>query len=53
MELKGFGLKATISLVFLSFLGSLVRPGAPLQLLAESRNLCGSGGRPEVKKGWN
>ena len=46
----GLGLRATISLVFLSFPGGLVRPGGLLELPAESGNLWVSAGGLEVGK---
>ena len=52
-ELMGSGLKATVPLGFMSFLRGLGRMKSTLKLLADSRNLGGFGGYPEVKKGWN
>ena len=53
VELMGLGLKATVPLGFLSFLRGLVRLKSILKLLADSRNLWGFGGDPEVEKGCN
>ena len=50
LEFMGLGLKANSLLVFLSFLRVLVRLRSPSELLADSKNLWGFGGCPEVKK---
>ena len=46
----GLGLKATIPLVFVSFLRGLVRVKSILKLLADPRNLWGFGGTQKSKK---
>ena len=50
MELMGLGLKATVPLGFLSFWRGLGRLKSILKVLADSRNLWGFGGCPEVKR---
>ena len=49
----GLGLKAIVPLVFVSFLRGLVRLKSISKLLADSQDLWGIQGGPEVKKGYN